>query len=348
MNELTQLCKLLKKDFTPKVRDSSKPVRYWSEKDILDGKIVDVYVIIFRTRGCSWALKSGCTMCGYFNDSMWSKISDKDLLKQFDRAMDNYSGEKYVKIFTSGSFLDDNEINPKIRNEILSKLTEEADKISVESRPEYITNEKLSNIKEIFKSKIFEIGIGLETANDFVREHAINKGFTFNDYKKAAQTLEKYSFKLKTYVLIKPLFLTEQESIDDSKDTVDKIKTYADTISFNPSNVQRNTVMEYLWKRKQFRPAWLWSVVEILKTSKKLAGNIRIQCDIAGGGSIRGAHNCTKCDCKFLDAIKDFSLLQDIKVFKNLDCNCREKWLDQLDIENLSFGSLVDFSGRYQ
>ena len=348
MNGLTQLCKLLKKDFTPRIRDPSKPVRCWSEKDFLEDKVVDVYVIILRTRGCSWALKSGCSMCGYFNDSMWEKVSDKDLLKQFDRAMENYSGERFVKIFTSGSFLDDNEIKPAVRNEILRELGEKTDKVSVESRPEYITDEKLSTIKEILQSKTFEIGIGLETANDFVREHAINKGFTFSDYKKAAQTLKKYNFKLKTYVLIKPLLLTEKESIDDSASTVDKIKTYADTISFNPTNVQRNTVVEYLWKRKQYRPAWLWSVVEILKTSKKLAGNARIKCDVAGGGSIRGAHNCNKCDRKFLDAIVDFSLLQDTKVFEDLDCKCREKWLDQLDIENLGFGSLVNFSGRYQ
>ena len=348
MNGLTQFCKLLKKDFTPRLRDPSKPVRCWSEKDFLEDKVVDVYVIILRTRGCSWALKSGCTMCGYFNDSMWDKVSDKDLLKQFNRAMDNYSGERFVKIFTSGSFLDDNEIKPAVRNEILRELGEKTDKVSVESRPEYITDKNLSTIKEILQSKTFEIGIGLESANDFVREHAINKGFTFSDYKKAAQTMKNNKFKLKTYVLIKPLLLTEKESIDDSISTVDKIKTYADTISFNPTNVQRNTVVEYLWKRKQYRPAWLWSVVEILKTSKKLAGSVRIKCDVAGGGSIRGAHNCNKCDRKFLDAIVDFSLLQDTKVFNNLDCKCREKWLDQLDIENLGFGSLVDFSGRYQ
>jgi len=92
MNELAQFCKTFKKDFTPKIRDSTKPVRCWSEKDVLDGKIVDAYVIIFRTRGCSWALKSGCSMCGYFNDSMWEKISDKDLLKQFDAAIQGHNG----------------------------------------------------------------------------------------------------------------------------------------------------------------------------------------------------------------------------------------------------------------
>lgn len=348
MNELAQLCKLLKKDFTPRIRDPSKLVRCWSEKDILDGKIADAFIIIFRTRGCSWALNSGCTICGYFNDSLHEKVSDNDLLKQYHNAMEKYSGEKYVKIFNSGSFLDDNEINPKVRNKILRGLFEKVDKVSIESRPEYVTNEKLLAIKNILKSKTFEIGIGLETSNDFLREHAINKGFTFKNYKKAVQTLKKYNFKLKTYVLIKPPFVTEKEAINDCISTIDNIKTYTDIISFNPVNVQRNTLVEYLWRRKQYRPVWLWSVVEILKKSKKLSSNIRIQCDVVGDGSIRGAHNCSNCNRKSLDAITNFSLSQNVKNFEDLDCDCKEKWLDQLDIEDLSFGSLVDFSGRFQ
>ena len=138
MSEIAEFCRNLKKDFIPKIQNPTKPVRCWIEKDVLNGKIVDTFVIIFRTRGCSWALNSGCSMCGYYNDSMWNKVSDKDLLKQFEVAMQKYSGEKFVKIFTSGSFLDYNEINPKVRNEILCKLGETISKVSTESSPEYI------------------------------------------------------------------------------------------------------------------------------------------------------------------------------------------------------------------
>ena len=342
MNKLEQFCRNLKEDFTPRTKDPKKPVSCWSEKDVLDNKIVDAFVIIFRTKGCSWALKSGCSMCGYFNDSLWGEVSGKDLLTQFHTVMRKYSGQKYVKIFTSGSFLDDKEIKPKVRKEILSKLAETADKISVESRPEYITDKKMSEIKDILKSKTFEVGVGLETGNDNIRKEHLNKGFTFEDYKKAAKILKKYGFKLKTYVLIKPPFLTEKESIEDAIKTVEKIKNITDTISFNPTNVQRNTLVNYLWQRKQFRPPWLFSVVEILKESKKTAPDVFIKCDIAGGGSIRGAHNCKGCDRNYLKAISDFSLNQDKKVFQGLDCDCKENWLDLLDIEELTFGSIND------
>ena len=342
MNELAKFCRELKKDFKPKIQDPKKPVRCWSEKDLLDGNVVDAFVIIFRTRGCSWALSSGCTMCGYFNDSLWDEITDEDLLLQFDTVLDSHSGEKFVKIFTSGSFLDDKEVSPNVRNTIFKKLLETADKVSVESRSEYVTKEKLREIKKIFGEKTFEVGIGLETANDLIRERCLNKGLTFEDYKIAAENLKKFDFKLKTYVLIKPPFLSEKKSIDDAIETVEKIKDLTDTISFNPTNVQRNTLVDYLWKRKQYRPSWLFSVVKVLKEAKKIAPNLYIKCDVAGGGGIRGAHNCRSCDKNYLNAITNFTLSQDISAFDNLNCECREKWLDQLEIEDMSFGSIID------
>ena len=81
-------------------------------------------------------------------------------------------------------------------------------------------------------------------------------------------------------------------------------------------------------------------MVDIINRSKRIANDVKIKCDISGGGSIRGAHNCGSCDKKFLDSISKFSLSQDTKDLKNLDCECREKWLDQLNIEELGFGSL--------
>ena len=341
MNELADFCKNLKKDFAPKIRDSTKPVKCWSEKDVFKDEIVDTFVIIFRTRGCKWSIKSGCTMCGYHNDSLWGHVTEEDLLKQFETSMKKYNGEKFVKIFNSGSFLDDGEFKPSVRFEILRRLAKNADKISIESRPEYITDDKLLDVKDAIQSKTFEIGIGLETANDFVREHAINKGFTFDDYNTATDVLKKNKCQIKTYVIVKPPFLTEKESIKDSIVTIDKIKDMTDIISLNPINVQRNTLIEYLWRRRQYCPTWLWSIIEILKEGKKIVGKKRIKCDIVGGGSFRGANNCKNCNQKILEAISSFSINQEVSIFDDLNCECYEKWLDQLDIERFGFGSLT-------
>lgn len=343
--ELTKHIKELKINFKPNKTDKNTPVSCWSEKDLLNDKVVDVFIIIFKTRGCSWTLKSGCSMCGYFNDSILSEVSDEELLKQFEYTLKKYKEEKFVKIFTSGSFLDDKEISPNIRQKILKKLYETAEKISVESRPEYITNKSIENIKTIIDSKIFEIGIGLETADDLIRKNNINKGFTFNEYKKATNIMKKHNIKIKTYVLVKPPFLTEEQAIKDAVNTIEKIKNITDIVSLNPVNIQKNTIVNYLWKREQYRPPWLYSVVQILIEGKKTLGDKIIKCDIVAGGNIRGAHNCGMCDGDYLQAISNFSLKQNINVFNNLKCSCNDKWLDQINLENLGFGSLTNFYG---
>lgn len=344
MNELATFCKNLKKDFIPKIRDSKKPVKYWSEPDIINNKPVDAFVIILRTKGCSWSIKSGCTMCGYFNDSLLQNISQKDILLQFEKAMENYNGERFIKIFNSGSFFDDSEIESKTRIKIIEKIIEKCEKISVESRPEYISNKKLMDIRDIIKKKIFEIGIGLETANDNIRKSSINKGFNFNHYKKAVELIRNFEFKIKTYLLLKPPFLTEKESIIDIIDSVKKIKKITDLISLNPTNIQRNTYVEYLWKRNKYSPPWLWSILKVLNDSKMILGEKNIKCDVVGGGSFRGPHNCGKCDKEIIKRISKFSISQNIDLLNIQKCDCYEKWLDQLYIEKFCFGSQINFN----
>ncbi len=345
MNEVASFCSSFKQGVTPKRQNPQEPVRCWSEKDVLNGKTTDAYVIILRTRGCSWALSSGCTMCGYFNESMGAPVSDDDLTVQFNKAMEHYNGEDIIKLFTSGSFLDPHEIPGPVRAHILKTLHDGPQKISVESRPEYITDTVLSGIQPLVEGKTFEVGIGLETSNDLLRTQAINKGLTFRSYAAAAKRLKRRRFGVKTYVLMKPPFITEKEALDDCVRTAKDVKSYATMLSLNPTNVQRHTVVEYLWRRDQYRPSWLWSVVEFLKQSKKIT-DMPVKCDVVGGGSFRGAHNCGTCDRSVLDAIARFSLSQKVSTFNGLSCSCQDTWRDQLDSETLSFGSLVDY-GRW-
>ncbi|MBU3901902.1 MAG: archaeosine biosynthesis radical SAM protein RaSEA [Candidatus Thermoplasmatota archaeon] len=347
------------KEFQEKIRGLRKypkgkyvPKQYvscWSEKDVIDNEIVDAFVIILRTRGCSWALKSsgktegfskdarnscwnsvasGCSMCGYINDAMIENVSDEDLFFQFSEAMKKFNDQKIVKIFTSGSFLDKSEVSEKLQEKICETLGKKTEKVIVESRPEFVNKEKLKKLKKLCA---LEIAVGLESANDNVLGYSINKGFTLKDYIRAAEIIKDIC-SLKTYILLKPPFLTEKEGIKDAINTVKIVGEYSSTISLNPVNIQKNTFVEFLWKRNEYRPPWLWSVVEVLKESKKLT-DAHLMCSPTGGGTRRGAHNCGRCDQKILGDIQDFSLTQNLSVFDNLYCECKEEWLDMLEVE---------------
>jgi len=154
--------------------------------------------------------------------------------------------------------------------------------------------------------------------------------------KDAIKVLKNLDVKVKAYLLIKPLFLTEKEAIDDAvKSGIEACRLGADRVSFNPMNIQKGTLVEYLWRRREYRPPWLWSVVEILE--KVNAGvDVPVLSHPTAAGKIRGSHNsgkCGKCDNRVYAGIKDFSITQEPKFLRGLDCRCKETWRNVLELE---------------
>ncbi len=326
------------KRFRDKRSDKTDLVATWHGQEMLKGELTDTFAIIFRTRGCSWSYRSGCTMCGYHTDTN-PRVEIGDLEDQLKEAISRYGGEDIVKIYTSGSFLDPNEVPTDLSTYILSSFDSKL--TVVESRPEYVKPEVIDTMTDQVDQ--LEIAIGLESANDFVLEHCINKGFTFSDYKKAREIVFEANARLRTYLLLKPPFLTEQEAIDDLLYSIGSVSHPMNTISINPVNVQRYSPLELLWKRKLYRPAWLWSLLEVIHKADE-----EMVISRAGLGSFRGAHNCGECDSNIVEAINNFfkesSILEDIS-----NCSCKDEWRAYKEFEPYMYfrGTPDILSDRY-
>ncbi len=281
-------------------------------------------------------------MCGYAYDSAQRPPSHDELIKQFEYAMSRCKDDEFiVKIFTSGSFLDDGEIPSETRKEILLRLAEDnrVKKVIAETRPEYVTPEKLAQTVSVFKK--FEVAIGLETSNDMIRKDCINKGFSFSDFVRACEVAKKESVSVKAYLLLKPPFISEGVAIGDIIQSISDAAPHAGTISINLCNVQKGTLVDEMFERGDYRPPWLWSAVEVLKRGKQASPDTIIMSDPVGAGSSRGPHNCGKCDKDVAEAIRVFSLTQDTGVFENLDCECRELWKKVVEFEEFTFGAPI-------
>lgn len=323
-----------------KVRSNppDRPTAVWTGKDLFDGKTVSSLTVIFQTTGCRW---NNCTMCGYIYDSAQHSPSHDDLLKQYDFAMSRMKDEgSIVKIFTSGSFFDEQEISQETRKEMLSRLAKDkrVKKVIAETRPEYVTDGILSECKDILGKK-FEVAIGLETSNDQIRKDCINKGFSFSDFKRASIVAKENNVTVKAYLLLKPIFLSEGVALNDMVRSIIDASEYSGTISINLCNVQKGTLVDEMFQRGDYRTPWLWSAVEVLKKGKELAKGTVIMSDPVGAGSKRGPHNCGKCDKDVAEAIRVFSLTQDTRIFDNLYCECKELWEKVVELEDLTFGS---------
>jgi len=304
-----------------------RPDALWKEQDMIDGRTVEAMVLILRTSGCRWFHEDGCLMCGY-NTTKERKVGIEELKAQLDFALQKYDGEGMVKIYTSGSFLDPEEIPAALRNEVFEAFTD-SERVLVESRPEFIVEENLEGMD----LERMQIATGLESANDDIRDACVNKGFSFADYERAALFMRERGIPLRTYLLLKPPFLTEREAMRDTMDSVERTIPYSESVSINPVNVQRDTLVERLWKRGEYRSPWWWTLLEVLRHGSKIGGS-RIMSAPSGAGSPRGIHNCGKCEDKFIEAVRRFSFKQDPKVLDDLQCDCKAEWMALMNVQD--------------
>ncbi|WP_297063861.1 archaeosine biosynthesis radical SAM protein RaSEA [Thermococcus sp.] len=306
---------------------------YWTSEDNVAGKPGTALFIILPTIGCyRFRIGKACYMCAYPTSAPKTKWSQDAIVDYVRKALKKIEGKKgpfAVRMFTSGSFLDNGELKPETRRkifEILSKM-ENVEEIVIESRSELVRYDAVKELAEIVPDKHFEVAIGLETANDDIAEISINKGNTFEDFVRASEITRKAGAKVKTYLLLKPIFLSERDGIRDAKESILKAEPYTDTFSINITDIQKGTLYERLWEKKEYRPPWLWSAVEVLIWAKKRFPDKRILSDPVGAGSPRGPHNClTDYDRTIGRAIKKFSATQDLSYLKNLEPECREEW----------------------
>jgi radical SAM enzyme (TIGR01210 family) len=328
-----------------KKRDPTRPSAKWVAPARVGREQGTALAVVLSTIGCAHARSDtgGCTMCSYLLDGVQEQPTSDQIVGQFKFAMSELEGKKAplsVKIYTSGSFLDVEEIPEKSRTEIL-KLIAEDDRIRevvLESRPEYITDSILSNVRSKLSDRTIEIGMGLESASDTVRTVCINKAFDLQMFSDALKIAKSHNIGMRAYVLLKPPLLTERDALLDAISTIEAARSLGvTTVSLNPVNVQKNTLVERLWTRGNYRPPWLWSVLEILREAAKISdGWMKVVCDPVAGGKRRGAHNCGICDGDIVEAIRQFSLNQDPIVLQNLTCDCINEWEHVLTHEDFS------------
>ncbi|WP_336364438.1 archaeosine biosynthesis radical SAM protein RaSEA [Halalkalicoccus salilacus] len=307
--------------------DPHEPTRVWIDEDNTPDGVRQSLTIILNTGGCRWARAGGCTMCGYVAESVeGGSVSHEALMDQIEICLDHERDEAdkaspLIKIYTSGSFLDEREVGARSR-EAIAETFADRERIVVESLPDFVASEKIADFTE--RGLATDVAIGLETATDRVRHDCVNKYFDFEAFVAASEAAESAGAGIKAYLLCKPPFLSEREAVEDMKRSIRRCAEYAHTISMNPTNVQRYTMVDELHFRGGYRPPWLWSVAEILESTAD--ADAIVVSDPVGHGSERGPHNCGECDDRVQRAIKDFDLRQDPSVFEQVSCECEATW----------------------
>ena len=312
---------------------AARYVNQWVEEEAIGSERVRAFVLILKTRGCYWADAKGCSMCGYSKDTLGRSATPGELAEQLRRAVARYRDEPYVKVYTSGSFLDDREVDPASRVAIVSAFRA-ARRFLFETLPEFPSAETLEPLRAAFPGTL-EVALGLESTDPEVLRRYVNKGAPPDEYLAAADRVRALGASPKGYVLLKPPYLTEEESVRDVLRTVRTAAPHFDTLSINPVHIQNGTVVEWLYHRGRYRPPWLWSVVEALRAGATLRGSSRLVSFPTAGGLARGPHNCGTCDAAVLAGIRSASLAQEFATLDALACACQEEYRAVRSLEAL-------------
>lgn len=339
---------------------SNIPVQKLDEKRIatdinirelyFQGKVEKCAVIYLMSNGCEWALKSanGCTMCGHIAKQTRSdnRISSQNLITQFNGAFNNIDFKKnpILYLYNNGSFLNDNEIDTESRRYILSKISENDDikMLVIETRPEFVERVKIKEIKEIIPKKYIEIAMGLEMKNDTLRTICINKGFSLNTYTKAVKIINEF-LNTRTYVLLKPPFLSERESIESAIETIKyAFAVGCKTVSLEACTIQDYTLVHYLYTNGLYKTPWLWSILEVLKNTYHL-GKIIIGLFTFYPSPTGVPYNCDNCSDDFMNALIKYNQTLDIKAFDNIkSCKCMDEWKRVIHMEDSNHFKIIE------
>ncbi|MFH0818784.1 MAG: methyltransferase domain-containing protein [Patescibacteria group bacterium] len=276
----------------PEKKDLHKPI----DTEFASTQGGQRYMIEFRgKKGCEYARCANC--CFFFEGSTDEEVTAQHIEKQFEYALKHdqlgvQEGEPLkwanpdvndlykIDILTPGSFLNDAEMPPVARTIIFEKISKlPFTTVMIEARLEFINVEEIKRLQSILRpDQKIQIAIGLESSNDLVREIAISKGYTWDDFSQKVEVLAGLGVDVQAYSIIKPALLSEAVAIKDSVQTGRDLAVLAESVRNKTGNqdfeltlkleqafIQEGGFLDFLHQEGEYDVPWTFSTAEIVR-----------------------------------------------------------------------------------
>lgn len=333
MNNVSFLSLVMKKIYNGRPHLPRNELFYNRIEQTLAGNSANVW---FMTKGCQWDAMGGCTMCNYGKGYVLSDEETLHAVKTGLLSLPTTITELFLS--PSGSFLDDNEVSPHIRQKIY-KIVEklDVDYFAFESRAELVDKQKLDELRTLLPNKKIAVEIGLESSDNFVREFCINKGNKIEDFIVSAQTVRNFGFECIANVSVGPAFLSQEEAVNDAiETTLWALKNGADTVVLFPMHVKPYTLLDWLYRRGYYNPPSLWLLIEVLfKLGEENSKYVDISWYRSGYSDskkiVASPDSCDKCKPIIYELLDEYRKGRNFDVIKKLyqlECDCKKEYLE--------------------
>lgn len=299
--------------------------------------------VVLAAPGCGYARRTGgCRFCGFAElSTRGAAVSPEEYLAQADVIAEavRTAGEKVVEVdlYSSGSFLADEEVPAAARLGIVQRLATLPGlaTLLVESRPEHVTAARLRPLVEAAAGRTLLVGIGLESADQRVREQLMRKGFSLAAFERAAELVWEAGASLLVYALVKPAGLDEAEAAADAVATAcylaglrrrsgnpDGAAPPGLRLAYQPAFVARGTALEQEYLAGRYTLLSLWTVVEVVRAAAALLP-VQVALWDEGLAAGRVAAGCPACDAMLRRALAAFNASGDVALLQGLACPAR-------------------------
>ncbi|MFH1773201.1 MAG: hypothetical protein ABH818_02520 [Patescibacteria group bacterium] len=250
---------------------SSAAIKY----SIPEQTAVTRWTLMMPGAGCEYWKKTngGCTMCGFNNLTkkytrglLFPSFIFK-LLYRLGRKALTTKAPNEVSVFNGGNFWNEKEIPSGFQSFLLKEVAKDRDltRLMIESRCDYVTEARVSNALEILNGKKLKIAIGLESQDDFVRNQLIRKGMSKRIFENKVGMARKCGAEVLVYVFLKPVGLDEGKALKEALATIRyALLTGATEIELSCAFIQEGTRMANAYHRGEFKPPYLWTILEII------------------------------------------------------------------------------------
>jgi radical SAM enzyme (TIGR01210 family) len=187
--------------------DPSRPYAFFVEDEhSASGEVVPIATIFLTNRECPWR----CLMCDLWLNTLTETVPAGAIPTQIRYALQQLPPARQIKLYNSGSFFDLQAI-PLADHPAIAAQTKAFERVIVECHPALV-GDNCIRFKELLNGRL-EVAMGLETIHPQILDK-LNKRMTTDQFAAAASTLRKNNIDLRVFLLVKPPFMREEETLE--------------------------------------------------------------------------------------------------------------------------------------
>jgi radical SAM enzyme (TIGR01210 family) len=268
----------------------------------------EVITLFLTNRECGFT----CLMCDLWKNTTDVTVPEGAIPAQIEWALERLPAARHIKLYNSANFFDPGSVPPADYARI-ADLLRPFDTVLVENHP-LLTGERVFQFARLLRPQL-QVAMGLETAHPAVLQR-LNKKMKAEDYRRSVGILKANGIGTRTFILLKPPFMDEEEAKDWAMISLDyAFDSGSDCCTVIPTR-PGNGALYQLQQEGKFTPPLLSSLEKVQEYGIRLGrGNVFVDT-----WDLDRFSTCDLCFEKRKTRMEQMNLEQVVLPF--IDCMC--------------------------